>query len=278
MERERTGPSAAAATSSVAASVGEMLADRRRALGLSVEDVALKLKFRVRQIEALERGRFERLSGPTFVRGMVRAYARLVGLEPDPLIERMAACFAMPEDRLSALAMRRPIPFSDGAKRANLPYAILSVAVLGVIAAVAWEWHDERAGRNRLTFVRAAQIPLEPARAPVEITATAPIAAELPAVAQERDRPADAAAPEASDGTRRLTLRFDGDSWVEIRARGGGIVLSRLNSAGTERVIEGRPPFNLVIGNAQQVRLRYDDRPIDLAPHLKSDVARLRLE
>jgi cytoskeleton protein RodZ len=65
---------------------------------------------------------------------------------------------------------------------------------------------------------------------------------------------------------------------VEIRAGDGKVLLSQLNPGGTEQVVEGRPPFALVIGNAQHVRLSYDDRPVDLAPHVKVEVARLTLD
>jgi hypothetical protein len=34
----------------------------------------------------------------------------------------------------------------------------------------------------------------------------------------------------------------------------------------------------VVIGNAVNVRLKYNDAPVDLRPHFKVDVARLTLE
>jgi cytoskeleton protein RodZ len=37
------------------------------------------------------------------------------------------------------------------------------------------------------------------------------------------------------------------------------------------------PPFAVVVGNAQGVRLTYDGKPVDLAPHTRIDVARLVL-
>ena len=58
--------------------VGEVLARARAALGLTISDVALQLKFAPRQIEALEQERFEQLPPGMFSRGMVRAYARLL--------------------------------------------------------------------------------------------------------------------------------------------------------------------------------------------------------
>jgi cytoskeleton protein RodZ len=41
--------------------------------------------------------------------------------------------------------------------------------------------------------------------------------------------------------------------------------------------VRGRPPFELVIGNAAHVRLTYDGNPVDLEPHIRGEVARLTL-
>ena len=59
---------------------------------------------------------------------------------------------------------------------------------------------------------------------------------------------------------------------------GRRLLTSRLNAGGTEQTIEGRPPFSLIIGNAQHVQLTYDDKPVDLAPYVKVEVARFTLD
>jgi cytoskeleton protein RodZ len=82
----------------------------------------------------------------------------------------------------------------------------------------------------------------------------------------------------ALPGTRTLKLRFNGQSWVEIRERGGKLLLQRLNEAGTEAEVSGRPPFSIIVGNAPEVRLLYEDRPFPLEPHTKVAVARFTLE
>ena len=73
-------------------------------------------------------------------------------------------------------------------------------------------------------------------------------------------------------------MKFERESWVEIKDGGGKTLISQLNPAGGEQAAEGRPPFEVIIGNAQHVRLSYDDRPVDLAPHVKVEVARFTLE
>jgi len=259
--------------------VGEELAAARAALGLSVADIARQLKFAGRHITAMEQERFEALPSGTFARGMVRSYARLLKLDAEPLVARMAARVAVPDNAEAVASIRRPIPITDSSRRLNLIYAALSVAILCASAAVLIEWQRERSAAARLTFVPAARMPQEAAEpqrlaaaTPVEVNATgvnSPPAAEA--------SPPPAPAPAAQD-KRRIVLKFDGNSWVEIRGRDGKALMSQLNPAGSEQMVEGRPPFSLVIGNAQFVRLSYDDRQIDLAPHVKVEVARFTLE
>lgn len=276
--------------------VGEELAHARAALGLSVADVAQQLKFAARQIEALEQGRFEDLPTGTFARGMVRSYARLLKLDAEPLVERVAARVAVPDNAAAVAAVRRPIPITDSARRTNLVYGVLSVAILGVIAAVVFEWQRERSDAARMSFVPAAQAPAVAAVANAPGVSTEPPPAPAAqttasAVAPPNLSPLAAAAPvqpaapraNASPGggagsTKRIVMKFDQASWVQIRGRDGKMLISQLNPAGSEQTVEGRPPFSLIIGNAQYVRLSYEDRQVDLAPHVKVEVARFTLD
>ena len=75
-----------------------------------------------------------------------------------------------------------------------------------------------------------------------------------------------------------MRLAFDRQSWVEIRDRDGRRIFSKLNPAGSTQTVSGMPPFTLVVGNAAGVRITYHDKPVDLAPHIDVDVARLTLE
>jgi len=270
-----------------ATGVGDELARGRAALGLSIADIAQQLKFAARQIEAMEQGRFEALPSGTFARGMVRSYARLLKLDAEPLVGRMAARVAVPDNAGAVASTRRPIPITDNDRRTNLIYAASSVAILALIAVVVFEWQSERSNAARLSFVPAAQAPHLTAQAP-HLTAQALVepqrTAAASAVAMEPSNlifqpSAEATAPSAvAEGNRRIVMKFDRASWVEVRGRDGKTLLSRLNAAGSEQIVEGQPPFSLVIGNAQHVRMSYEDRQIDLAPHVKVEVARFTLD
>lgn len=262
-------------------SVGETLARARAALGMSVEDCAQHLKFAPRKLEALEQGRYDLLPGGTFARGMLRAYARLLKLDAEALVARVGDQVKVMDTTDSAVSLRRPIPFSEAGKRGNLVYVVLSAVALAVVAWVAWGWQQERSKATRLSFVPAAQAPAAKPENAVVATMTpslSPIQQEPMAAPKPQAEPPKASGRPAP-GMRRIVLHFERESWVEIRGGNGRkLLVSQVHAPGSERVVEGEPPFTLVVGNAQHVTLTYDDKPVDLAPFVKVDVARLSLE
>jgi cytoskeleton protein RodZ len=287
--------------------VGRALAEARQAQGLALTDVAQHLKFMTRQIEAIEAERFDSLPGPTIARGMVRTYARFLKLDPGPLLERMTGSVDT-RDATPHLAARfsQPVPFSDSGKQSTALYLGLSAIVLAIAGGMVYEWrHDRGAGE----LVAAAPAPAEAERPAPEPAAAqpvpeappkiaprtaafeehAPAAAPLPALRSEAAAPPpsplgvkDAAAPRSAEpkstGPNRLVLRFEEAAWAEVTDSAGRQLISSLNPAGSERVVRGRPPFNIVIGNAQHVKLSYNEREIDLQPHVKVEVARFTLK
>jgi cytoskeleton protein RodZ len=284
-------------TEAAATGVGAELAQAREAQGLALADVAQQLKFAPRQIEALEQERFGALPGPTIARGMLRNYARLLKLDPDALLSRLGDRLDAPDSDKLAARFSQPVPFSDSARRSTLVYAGVSVLILGAVGAVAYEWHQERNEKRQLAFIAAAKAPLEPPRAasappprpatapqpapqPAPPKAAAPVskaAAELAEAAPAAEQRLEPAKPVAG-GLHRIVVRCEQEAWIEIRDGLDRLLVSSLNPAGTERAVRGRAPFNLVIGNAQHVRVTYDDQPVDLQPHTRVEVARFTLQ
>ena len=67
-------------------SPGEQLRNARQGYRWSVEDVAANLNLTVEMVRALESGDTEALPGPTFVRGYLRAYARLMEIDESTVL------------------------------------------------------------------------------------------------------------------------------------------------------------------------------------------------
>ncbi|HRP95297.1 MAG TPA: DUF4115 domain-containing protein [Rhodocyclaceae bacterium] len=77
----------------------------------------------------------------------------------------------------------------------------------------------------------------------------------------------------------QLVFRLAGESWIQVRDKSGSVVYTGIGAPESTRTVQGEPPFAIVIGNATQVSLEYDGRPVDLAPHTRSGgVARMTLE
>lgn len=118
---------------------GRILAEQREALGWSVEQVADQLKLAVRQVVAIEAGDYASLPPPAVVRGFVRAYAKVLRLDPVPLVAMIPAD-APPAADSAAIAARREkaasmaqVRFSSSGARRRLPWG----AIGGLVAAVA---------------------------------------------------------------------------------------------------------------------------------------------
>jgi cytoskeleton protein RodZ len=272
---------------------GRALAQLREQRKLSIADVAQRLKYGTRQIEALEAEEFDRLPGTTFVRGMVRGYAKLLETDPEPLLGALDRSYAPSEVELDL--RDRGVPFAKSGKRGTRTYSVLLLLVLVVLAGVLYEWRVGAFPWARLamrtTPPATRQAALQPAPAPAppleepKPPAAPPVAVAAPPAAVAAP-PAPVAVPEvaaspspqpAPGGEGRIRLEFAGESWVEIVDANGNMLMSQLNPTGSRRTVSGRSPLSLVIGNAANVRLVYNDKPVDLKPYIQIEVARLTL-
>ena len=70
---------------------GDRLANKRKEKELSVNQVAREIKIEPRVIEMIENNDFESIGAPVFVKGYLRQYSELVGLDPELIIEKYNA-------------------------------------------------------------------------------------------------------------------------------------------------------------------------------------------
>ena len=69
--------------------LGIILREAREAKGLTLLEVQEEIRIGTKFLEALETGQFQQLPTPVHARGYLRNYARFLGLEPQPLLERL---------------------------------------------------------------------------------------------------------------------------------------------------------------------------------------------
>lgn len=135
----------------------------------------------------------------------------------------------------------------------------------------------------------AAPVTAPPSAPPAAIEPAAPVSVAPPPVASSPVPPStvaplpapslpDGAGTVAAPGTKRLTLTFSQESWVEVRDGKGKVLFSKLNAPGSTQVVDGEGAMSLIVGNANGVTLNYAGKPVDLQPHIKGMVARLKVE
>jgi cytoskeleton protein RodZ len=265
--------------------VGADLRAARLRLGWELPEVAAGLRIRLPYLEALEDGRITDLPGNAYALGFLRTYATALGLDPSELARRFKA-EAAAVNRKTELAFPVPVP-ERGVPAGAL---VLLGTVLAVGAYIGWY---KLSGEGRLpaevvTPVPARLAPLAeqavppppPAATPPTASAPAAVPSSPPAMPQVSPSSAAAALPPAAapvqapviapamsasvaplppsaDGTR-IVLRAKSDAWMQVRDRGGQVLLNRVLHAGDTWAVPVRANLLLTTGNAGGTELLVD--------------------
>jgi cytoskeleton protein RodZ len=118
-------------------SVGKTLRAAREQLGLSVNDVANRIKFAPRQIEALEDDDYVRLPEAAFVRGFVRSYARLLELDPARLLAGLPSSHTQSSAAQEVKSVEIAMPTASTARRYNI--ALLAAGLVIALSVAIFE-------------------------------------------------------------------------------------------------------------------------------------------
>jgi cytoskeletal protein RodZ len=253
---------------------GEELRRERELREVTREQLADVTKISVRQIEALEAGRFDLLPSRVFARGFVLALARHLGLDA----ERTAAAFnhvhegwsAERERTSTSSAASSPshrIRLSRPRKNVSLNTTALGVAVALVLALLTGvaavlkgrAGGSESSAARSETPVESTPIPDALRLPPPIAAAVVPVPSESPLVEPAITRPAQAIAPPGTG--RTLTLTFSDDCWTEVSVD-GRVLAAELFRKGTTRRFEGGRTFVLTLGNAGGVEVDVDGAAI----------------
>ncbi|HKC24083.1 MAG TPA: helix-turn-helix domain-containing protein [Thermoanaerobaculia bacterium] len=261
---------------------GEELKRNRELKEVSREQLAAATKVSLRQIEALEMGRFDLLPALVFSRGFVRAIASLIGLDGEALVAeftRLHHDFSVEQAESAVpLALGR----SGAVPRLSRPRRAVStdttVRGLAIAAALALATAGAAILKSRSTAPSSASTSPSPAReraengpaslgippaiakATVALPPEAPRPEAEPAAAPADARPL-AGSPPGSGGVT-LTLAFQEDCWTELYADGKKLAVETFPK-GTTREFSGFQKYTLTLGNAGGVRITVNGRPVE---------------
>jgi cytoskeleton protein RodZ len=178
--------------------VGEMLKAARAAQGLTLEQVATELRIEIKQLEALEDDRFDRIGVPVFVKGYLRQYGQRLGLDYRDLLAQYYKQTSLQEVQIRP---SKTIKLHD--ERQITVWVIAALALLVVIAGLAAWWLN---GGGFDIGLRAPAQQSKPgsakpaATAPTESAASAPASAATP-----KQSPAEPTASAGANGRASST-------------------------------------------------------------------------
>ncbi|MGQ5244360.1 helix-turn-helix domain-containing protein [Xanthomonas arboricola] len=256
---------------------GQHLRDAREAAGLSVDEVAGKLRMPVRVVRSLEQEEWQRLGAPVFVRGQLRSYARLLHVDLERLLQQAAIAPIEPVKLVSHTHTPRARRILESTAR-----KAMYVVITGVFAVPVWYATRSHLDGKAHSTVSLDSMPEAPGTGTPANAATQPASAprEQPAPYIASMTPVPRATPEvqtpavsaASSGS--LSLSFSGDSWVQILAPDGSAVEKALVRAGERRSYSPGQVGRIVLGNASAVEVQQGGSIVDVKPFQRANVAR----
>jgi len=275
-------------------SIGSKLREARERKGLSAETVSRETMLTLRYVQALETDDFDALPGTAFVRGYVRRYAELVGLNADELI----ASFDESLPSSKRLVSVRPIAgiteasatssITDEHVSSKLPLSRLLVVVaviafvLYVMAGLFWQSGSDQAEPTVVVpmdidanmSVDAEMAEAEPLPA---LEGNEPeVATETP-VLESESAPPPIISQNAPPTIETLSFSFTGASWISVRDGTGQELVYGQKEAGQSVTVSGRPPFAINIGAVNFTSLIYNGNAVDLKPYSRGNIASFRL-
>ena len=227
-------------------SIGETLAAARRDAGLSVTQLSQRTRIRETVIQGIERDDFSPCGGDFYARGHIRSIAKIVGVDPEPLVrEYDSAHGGLREVRVAdVFEPSTPIKIRD---RRSPNWSVAMAAAIAVIVAYALVRVFVMGPHSQHVKAASAHHPAGHHQA----AAVAPSHSATPT-------PTAPAPPQ----TVKIELRtVNGEqSWVGEYAMNGAQIWQVTMPAGSSHTWSCRKPIVLEIGNAGGVRLSVDGK------------------
>jgi hypothetical protein len=213
--------------------IGALLAETRKAQGLTLGQASAATRIRGAHLSALESGAFDRLPAPVYAFGYLRTYARFLGLDTDSLL---AGVTQAPHDAGRAMSLSA-MPTRP---RLTISGPMLAAAVC-VLLAAAFMFY---AGRQIASVQRTANLPQAsaPAAGAVTTPASTPTSQPKPIV---------------------VGVRVTDDVWLNVVVDGKSQFSDsgRILPAGSEVYFTGLD-IKITSGKAASTFITIDDRSL----------------
>ncbi|QMU60167.1 MAG: DUF4115 domain-containing protein [Gammaproteobacteria bacterium] len=300
--QERNNNSETQITAKKSVSIGALLSNARTAMALSQADVAEQLNLPKHIIQAIEVDDYESLPESTYIRGYLRNYARVVGVNDEGLVKLY-------------FDQHHFEPVAEVNRKSKQSYdpAILwsSAAVFSILVGLVITWwfdanqipeqgaelvnnkieiHRDNAEGSLLDKSLAGNDQVSEVKVPKERFVTEAKSKSSFSISEAGQRVTGSdeavtadqqqAMEEASrnptlvtsiDGTPVLTVTYVEKSWTEIRDADSNTLIQGLIEPGVVRNLSGKPPFEIFLGNSPGVIIEVNGFYFDHSQYSRSN-------
>ncbi len=291
---------------------GGALRAARENQGLTVQDIASRLRLSPKQIEAIEADNFSALPEPTIVRGFIRNYAKLLKINMEPLLDayNVLAPNSKPHEFTVKPSSKMKVTSHDKPKPGRYIWAGL-ILLIGLGAWLFYQSYIVKPGPAKPAITQSsveslpqpalpaaertaspehvtaldllpaetgAAVMVEPAALPADVNENIPVAVNTPPVPAPTPVPDETPPPAAVVGMSQLEFNASQETWVSVVDAAGKEIFNKTIFAGSRESIEVRLPVDVVVGNAGATNMIMNGKSVNLAPHSRQNVARIRLE
>jgi len=239
-------------------SCGERLASKRSEKELSINQVAREIKIEPHVIEMIENNEFESIGAPVFVKGYLRQYSELVGLDPNLIIEKYNA--------INSIEDSSPIVNDsvDQISKYVLTPKIILIAIFmilisfGVLVTVFGIFGNNETVVIKMETETESQESLLPPVTAQQIDSSETqidetLEMETETESQESLLPSTADEFFIEENFMNLTIIYSGLCWTEIFDANGERLFFGLGDQDREVNIDGLPPFDVMLGAADNL-------------------------
>lgn len=270
-----------------AVTLGAILSQARKQKGLSVGEVAERLKLPARQIEAMESGSYKGLPEAVFIKGFLSSYARLLELDESEFKQYLQQIFPSGQRYStsdSSKVLSSELDFQDKPQRRHFPRWLIALLVLIIIGAVVYAWQSKSTSENAkqaatasqevsaqtasISDIAASNIRVVPMPASEQVSSTASPTVISASQPQEANTKTNASEPVAAD-SEALLIKLENKSWLQVSDKNGKVLISQVVDAGSTQQFSGSAPYKVIIGYTPGASIKFAGKDVMIPQNKK---------
>jgi len=247
------------------ATLGQELKKERESRNISLDEMASSTKIVGRYLAALEEDRLDTMPGGFFIKGIIRAYAKYLGLDENRILQKYEEAGVLEEPARSRTSEER-LGSAILGKNKIIVWVVVGTGLVLLLVALLFLWRSRRphaavpppkVSTSLLQTHRPSSPPVQkneasPDQKPAAVPVTEPAAKPGQTVSQTVSQPAAQAASQPVQMEWKgltMDISFQEETWIQIYAD-GAFRVGGLFPAGQKVRVQAEKELLIYVGNA----------------------------